>query len=260
MARRIGMRTMVAASDYGAPTFTLRSSGADFLKKKFGTGTSGSSSSVPTVVRSLSTPQLRSPSSSLSVRSLRAAPTFSPGLATPSMISPRVTLPSVSRSMVPGSARLLGPAPISPQVAANLDRFRQQAAGTPAFRGVLLAELETLLQIAKRKGFRRYSVVTRRGRRRDRISFRPYPQPGRRVSRLTMKIAYIRMLLGRTRNQREGQMLVNKYFGPAIPAGSAPSFGARPPVIPTGLETPTSYTYTTAMAGWGAAMLGPGMI
>jgi len=239
MSRRIGMRTMVAASEYGQPTFTMvrPTVGLSAIKKRF---------------------PVASATPSVSFRAVRASPSFSPGLTPPSMTPSGSYRPS---GMVPGSARVLGPAPISPAVAANLDRIRQQAAGTPAFRGVLLAELETLLQLAKRRGFRRFAVITRKGRKRDRISLRPYPQPGRRVSRLTMKIAYIRMLLGRTRNQADAQRMVARYFGRPTPAGRAPSFAPpRPPVIPTGLETPTSYTYTTTTAGWGAAMIGPGMI
>ena len=229
MARRIGMRTMIGGSDYGqSPTISMMNPAITGIRKKlpgFGPSTA--------------------------FRAVRASPSFSPGLATPSM-----TAPGGYRAIVP---QVLGPATISPEVAQNLDRLRRGAAGTPAFRGVLLAELETLLQLAKRKRFRRFAIVTPAGKRRDRISLRPYPQPGRRVGRLAMKIAYIRMLLGRTRNEREAQQMVNRYFGRAIPAGARPPVAPpRPPAIPTGLETPTSYTYTTA--GWGSAMLGPGMI
>lgn len=171
------------------------------------------------------------PPSPYSIRPVTASPSFSPGLLPSSMV---------------GGAKKLGPAPFPPGF-----KFKVPPP-PPKYK-------------SKMRGLRRFSRILRRGRAKGLVRFveydgirkrevfrrslsRPMTAGEKRFNYQVQRM--MRAFRRRPSAFRAALRMLDRYFGPARPA-RRPSSVTLPSVPVMGLETPTSYTYTTAPASTG---------
>jgi hypothetical protein len=159
-----------------------------------------------------------------STRSVRATPSFSPGLMPPSMVT---------------GARKLGMAPFPKGM-----RPRRKGARQLRRFAMLLGQGKSkgLIRYLHYDGSRKREVFRRDLRGRMSLGERRFNKALRKSMRRFKRSP----LLFRT-----AKSMIQKYFGSPTPArmpSGYPGTGAAPVM---GLETPTSYTYTSAPAGAG---------